>query len=80
MLLVTHDPEEAVLLADRVVLLSERPARIRRELPVKVNNHMVDFGVGGGGPLEMPRERRSLDQAVIHSSLEKIHMAAAAAG
>lgn len=62
-LLVTHDPEEAVLLADRVVLLSERPARIRGQLP-----------------LEMPRERRSLDQAVIHSSLEKIHMAAVAAG
>jgi ABC-type nitrate/sulfonate/bicarbonate transport system ATPase subunit len=31
-ILVTHDTEEAAQLADRVVVLSERPARIRREL------------------------------------------------
>ena len=41
-LLVTHDVEEAVLLADRIVLLSPRPGRVVAELDV---------------PLEHPRER-----------------------
>jgi NitT/TauT family transport system ATP-binding protein len=31
---VTHDPKEALLLADRIILLSARPARILRELPI----------------------------------------------
>jgi ABC-type nitrate/sulfonate/bicarbonate transport system ATPase subunit len=33
-LLVTHDVEEALQLADRVLVLSPRPARIRREIDV----------------------------------------------
>jgi len=41
-LLVTHDVEEAVLLADRIVLLSPRPGRVVAEIDV---------------PLDHPRER-----------------------
>jgi NitT/TauT family transport system ATP-binding protein len=33
-LLVTHDRAEAASLADRILLLSERPARIRQEIIV----------------------------------------------
>jgi ABC-type nitrate/sulfonate/bicarbonate transport system ATPase subunit len=33
-ILVTHDVEEAVLLASRIIVLSERPARIRAEFTV----------------------------------------------
>jgi len=32
--LVTHDIEEAAQLADRVIVLTERPAQIRRELTI----------------------------------------------
>ena len=34
--LVTHDIEEAAQLADRIIVLTERPARIRFELPMDV--------------------------------------------
>ena len=35
-LLVTHDVEEAVLLADRIVLLSQRPGRVLDTLDVAI--------------------------------------------
>ncbi|WP_428623707.1 ABC transporter ATP-binding protein [Sedimenticola sp.] len=36
-LLVTHDPREAVQLAQRVLLLGGRPTQIQREIPINLN-------------------------------------------
>ena len=36
MILVTHDIDEAVYLADRVIILSSRPGRIRQIIPVEL--------------------------------------------
>lgn len=43
-LLITHDIEEAVFLADRVLVLSERPARIVREVSIPFEKPR-DFGI-----------------------------------
>ena len=50
--LVTHDIEEAAQLADRIVVLTRRPARIRREFristprPRELTNHEVVDAMG----------------------------------
>jgi ABC-type nitrate/sulfonate/bicarbonate transport system ATPase subunit len=33
-LMVTHSPEDAVYLADRIIVLTRRPARVKEEVPV----------------------------------------------
>lgn len=33
-LLITHDIEEAILLGDRIIVLSSRPGRIRLDIPI----------------------------------------------
>ncbi len=44
--LVTHNIEEAVLLADRVIVIGRNPARVRADFPL---------------PLKQPRDRKSAD-------------------
>lgn len=38
MIIVTHDPKEALLLADRIVILADKPAMIKQDLFIKLDN------------------------------------------
>ena len=59
MLLVTHDIDEAIYMSDRIVLMTPRPGRIERIIPV---------------PLERPRQRNSADFLRLRSDiLEFLH-------
>ena len=53
-LLITHDVREAIYLSDRIYLLSERPARILREIavPIPRPRTSADLGKAGAAAIE----------------------------
>lgn len=61
MLLVTHDIDEAIYMSDRIVIMTQRPGRIDRIIPV---------------PLDRPRDRSSRDFLQLRGNiLELLHFA-----
>jgi ABC-type nitrate/sulfonate/bicarbonate transport system ATPase subunit len=61
MLLVTHDIDEAIYMSDRIVIMTQRPGRIERTIPVA---------------LQRPRDRSSADFLQLRGEiLELLHFA-----
>jgi ABC-type nitrate/sulfonate/bicarbonate transport system ATPase subunit len=61
MLLVTHDIDEAIYMSDRIVIMTQRPGRIERTIPVE---------------LDRPRDRSSADFLQLRGQiLELLHFA-----
>lgn len=66
MLLVTHDIDEAIYMSDTIVIMSPRPSRIERIIPVEI---------------ERPRDRSSAEFLRLRSEiLEMLHFAGDATG
>jgi ABC-type nitrate/sulfonate/bicarbonate transport system ATPase subunit len=64
MLLVTHDIDEAIYMSDRIVIMTQRPGRIERMIPVN---------------LQRPRDRSSTEFLQLRSEiLELLHFAGSA--
>src|SRR5438046_6524656 len=61
MLLVTHDIDEAIYMSDRIMIMTQRPGRIERSIPIA---------------LDRPRDRSSSEFLRLRSEiLELLHFA-----
>ena len=65
-LLVTHDVDEAVRLADRVVVLSRRPARVVSVVPVPLPRPRTEESLWSAAFLEIRREVFQAVRAEVH--------------
>jgi NitT/TauT family transport system ATP-binding protein len=91
MLIVTHNIEEAVLLADRIFVLSSNPGRIKTEItnslprPRQRRHPMFDalvdeiYGIMTGQENEAP-ERQAVESAVASASATEMPLPAATVG
>ena len=63
-LLVTHSVEEALFLADRVIVMSGRPGRVKREVAVPFGRHRTKAVLSDPGFLALAAElTEALDDA-----------------
>ncbi len=62
MIMVTHDIDEALYLSDKVVIMANRPGKVKRIIPI---------------PLPRPRDRASFDFLTIKEEvLKEFHLEA----
>jgi NitT/TauT family transport system ATP-binding protein len=77
LLFVTHDIEEAVFLADRVVLMSARPGRIIADIPVRLERPRAASVMDSAEFLGLKRQCRELIRAESIKAFEEQEHAAA---
>lgn len=65
---ITHDLDEAILLADRVVLLSRRPGRVRDIFPIDLPRPRADYDARGHETFT--RVRKEIWQALRADAME----------
>ncbi len=92
MLIVTHNIEESVLLADRIFVLSSNPGRIRTEINVALPrprqrrdaafDELVEeiYGIMTGQNAEGPSSREAVEAAVASASATEVPLPAATVG
>jgi NitT/TauT family transport system ATP-binding protein len=92
MLIVTHNIEEAVLLADRIFVLSSNPGRIKTEMRITLPrprqrrhpafDELVDeiYGIMTGQEEEGPSGREAVEASVTSASATEVPLPAATVG